>query len=246
MPFASALLLSFGLAAACFLLVGLPVFMPSSTFYGPTISRSSGVQAEKAVALSFDDGPDPRYTRGILDYLDSESIKAIFFVVGKSAKEHPDLIREIIERGHIIGNHSYSHSHLFHFSSKAKFLDELRAFDQVIGSMCNVRCRFYRPPQGFRTPLLADLLKREKLLNIAWSNRGFDTTRTNPQAIFASLKKNLRPGSIILMHDGAGFGGRADRIASLEALGLIVREVKERGYSFQRLDRLIEEAPYFG
>lgn len=242
-PFWSALGLAFGIMGITLLLLSLPVLRPRSNFYGPSLSR--GRKEEDAVALSFDDGPDPRYTPQVLEILEQEKIQAIFFVVGERAARYPELIRAIVSRGHLLGNHSYSHGPGFHFRLKNFYREEITRFDKTIQSIVGLRCRFFRPPQGFRTPLLSDVLKETRLVNIAWTSRGYDTVRKEKDRIFESVAKTLGPGSLILLHDGGGLGGLEDRQATLDVLPRIIHEGRQRGLHFQRLDRFFREAPYF-
>lgn len=228
----------FALLTLAYLLV--PVFHPRSNYYIPTVS--SRPEAGKVVTLTFDDGPDPRFTPAILDILEREEVQATFFVVGSWAARYPEIIRDIVRRGHILGNHSLRHDLAFHFGRTKNLERDFDAFDRILAEIAGVRCAFFRAPQGFRTPILADVLAARKLRCIAWNARGLDGIRTNAERILAALRPQLRPGSIILLHDGGA--ERLDRSATLEVLPRLVREIRERGLAFERLDKFLGVAAY--
>ncbi|MBC7659145.1 MAG: polysaccharide deacetylase family protein [Chitinophagaceae bacterium] len=220
-----------------------PVFRPRSNFYIPTLS--SAPNQPGLVAFTFDDGPDPRYTPQILDFLDREGISATFFVVGARVAEHPELVRDMIARGHIVGNHSYRHGFDFHFSLSSALHRDLDAFDDVMDEVIGKKCRLFRSPQGFRTPLLADVLRARKLVCVGWSARGFDTVRSDANAIVSSLIKKVASGGIMLLHDGGGLGGSEAREPTLKALPKLVASLRDRGLAFERLDKLLGTEAYF-
>ncbi len=231
------LFLSVAIFFLVFLMLSLPVFHPRSSFYVPTLSAGPG--GSDQIALSFDDGPDPRYTPKILDFLASEGIAAIFFVVGKRVQAHPDLAARILREGHALGGHSLSHGIHYHFSLPRALHRDFEAFDRILAEAVGIRCRLFRSPQGFRTPLLADVIRARKLICIGWSRRGLDSVRTDPKKILKSLLKNLSGGSVLVLHDGAGLGSREDREATLMTLPRLVSEIKARGLRFERLDAML-------
>lgn len=242
LPVLPALLVSGALFSLTLIVLTIPVLHPRSNFYVPTFS--AGEASSGLVALTFDDGPDPRYTPQILDSLEREGIRAAFFLVGSRVEAYPELVREIVARGHVVGNHSYQHGLDFHFSLPKAFHEDLDAFDRAMEEVIGKRCLMFRSPQGFRTPILADVLKARRLACIGWQTRGFDSMRTDPNSILRSIVKNLSGGSILVLHDGAGLGGGSERKATLEALPRIIEEVKARGLAFERLDKLLGIQPY--
>ncbi|MBC7531486.1 MAG: polysaccharide deacetylase family protein [Oligoflexus sp.] len=241
-PVYPALLADFVILTVSFIALTIPVLHPRSNFYIPTFS--SGQNASGRVALTFDDGPDPRYTPQILDYLDREGIRAAFFVVGSRVAQYPDLVREIVARGHVVGNHSYHHGFNFHFSLRKAFHRDLDAFDLVMHKAIGRHCRLFRAPQGIRTPLLADVLRDRKLDCIGWQARGFDSVRKSSDRILQSIIHDLASGSIVLLHDGGGLGGSEERAATLKTLPLLIEAIRARGLAFERLDKLLGVEAY--
>jgi peptidoglycan/xylan/chitin deacetylase (PgdA/CDA1 family) len=243
-PASIALPLSLALGFGVVCALTIPVLNPQSNFYVPTVSSADDRTLSKQVALTFDDGPDPRFTMKILDQLAAEDIRAAFFVVGTRAERYPELIQAIVDRGHILGNHSHRHGMKFHFSGHRHLHRELDAFDSVIRSITGFRCQLFRAPQGFRTPILADVLRQRKLHCVAWSARGYDAVEKNPRKILQTIEADLEGGGIVLLHDGGGLGGSQDRSGTLEALPLLICAVRARGLTFERLDRLIGVEAY--
>ena len=241
-PTAVALPLSVGIVCVLILALTLPVFDPRSNFYIPTLAVAP--ERSSAIALTFDDGPDPRFTLEILDYLEREAILAAFFIVGSRARKYPEIVREIIRRGHIVAGHSYRHDNCYHFATPTRLHRDFAEFDQVVGEILGLKCCLYRAPQGFRTPILSDVLRARNLICVGWSARGFDSIRTSGQKIFRSLSKNLSGGNILLLHDGGGLGGREGREATVEALPLLVAAARAKGLRFERLDTLLGVEAY--
>lgn len=170
-----------------------------------------------AVALTFDDGPDPLYTPRVLDVLKKHGAKATFFVLGRQAELYPRVVQQILDSGCEVANHTYSHPPLYLLPLRER-VDEIRKCQSVIGSRGKM---YFRPPFGhasFGTPFWASLLG---YATVCWSADGRDWETNNPDTILELLETNVRPGSIILMHDRMEFAMDAEllsRDAMLEAL----------------------------
>lgn len=172
------------------------------------------------ITLTFDDGPDPQATSQILDILSENGIKAYFFVIGEKAEKHPELLRRIVEEGHHIGNHTYTHSSLFPLSGKPCIEDNIRACDSVIDSALgdgpliveDGRERLFRPPFGVTNPDIGKIVKYTGHKVIGWNVRSFDTSivkdslspaeaREAIDRCVGRIMRKARPGSVILLHD---------------------------------------------
>jgi len=155
----------------------------------------------KRILLTFDDGPHPEYTPQILDILEIYQIKAIFFVIAKNAELYPELLKEISDRGHLIGNHSYSHAASFDvFSTKNMVFDIEKANDTIEG-ICNMRPKYFRPPYGITNPRIHKLIKISGMISVGWSFRSYDTTKRTNGQIIKQMKREISGGEIILFHD---------------------------------------------
>lgn len=173
---------------------------------------------EKIIALTFDDGPHPEFTPAILDLLDKYNAKATFFCIGKNVEMHQQLARTIKDKGHVLGNHSYSHNNLFSLFGKKKVENELTSSNDVILATTGAHCKLFRPPYGVTNPPIASALKSLPLKTVGWSIRSFDTSRA-PEKVIKSVISKIKPGSIILLHDN-----RMQTIQILEAILLYTKQ----------------------
>lgn len=221
------------IALAAFLLMAWGVFDVNSPLWAPTLWRIPGVNA---VALTFDDGPDPEFTTRVLEILARKKVTATFFVVGERARANQDLLREIDRQGHLIGNHSFSHASTINFAFHARLTREISRCNEVIEAAIGKRPQFYRSPHGFKNPAVGDVLTKLGMNCVGWQVRGFDAVRSNASAIANRLVRKAKPGGILLLHDGSGFHGTHDRSATLEALPMIIDGLRARGFAFKRLD----------
>lgn len=199
-----------------------------------------GPEGARGVALTFDDGPSPEHTPKILDMLDEAGAKATFFVIGRKAEAHPEILREIVARGHAVGLHGHAHDRLFSLRS-ARFVErDLRQGLEVIERITGVRPSLFRPPVGHTSPRMARVLDALDLDVIGWSARGLDgLAGAKPERVAARVIRGLRDGAIVLLHDAAE---RDDHTpASLGALPRILAAMSERNLVGVRLDTWLEE-----
>ena len=158
--------------------------------------------ARNEVAMTIDDGPDPVVTPQVLDILERYAVHATFFCVGDKVARYPDLCREIVRRGHALENHSQHHRHTFAFLGYSGFMRELQAAQDTLAAIAGERPMFFRAPAGLRNPLLDPVLHRLGLQLASWSIRGFDTRIGDAERVKSRLLRGLRPGAILLLHDG--------------------------------------------
>jgi len=184
--------------AGFILLCMVAPFFPRFGFYLPIISR--GTSNENAIALTFDDGPDPMSTPLLLELLLKYQIKATFFVTGKKAAEHPKLIEEILIHGHSIGNHSYVHNNLVMFKSCKSITKDIEAAQSVLSSFGIIALAF-RPPVGITGPRLRPALKKSGKFIVNFSCRAFDGGNRWIKGLSKKILKHIRPGDIVLLHD---------------------------------------------
>ncbi|MDP6683529.1 MAG: polysaccharide deacetylase family protein [Desulfobacterales bacterium] len=184
--------------AGFILLCMMAPFFPRFGFYLPIISR--GTSSKNAIALTFDDGPDPMSTPQLLELLLKYQIKATFFVTGKKAAEHPKLIEEILLHGHSIGNHSYVHNNLVMFKSCKSIAKDIEATQNVLGSF-GVMALAFRPPVGITGPRLRPALLKSGKFIVNFSCRAFDGGNRWIKGLSKKILKSIRPGDIVLLHD---------------------------------------------
>jgi len=207
--------------------------IPSSTFFRPVLVR--GPREGKRVSLTFDDGPAVYFTERVLDILREHNVPATFFVCGKNVEEHPDLLRRIVAEGHEVGNHTYSHLYLF-FKSRRRMAEEIDRTQAIIERIAGFRPQIFRPPYGARWfGLIPTLLERGMHL-ILWSAAGYDWKK-NVRGITQAALRGLKPGAIILLHDGRETRSAAeiDRSRTVLALPGIINGARRQGYTFAPL-----------
>jgi len=156
---------------------------------------------EKIVALTFDDGPDKETTQNILSVLKEYEAKASFFCIGKNILGNESLLQKINSEGHLLGNHSSTHSNTFDIKGTKAIIEEINLCNQAIAKVIDKKPLLFRPPYGVSTPPIGRAVKVTNMTSIGWSIRSLDTTKSPGQAL-DRIKKQLHPGAIILLHDG--------------------------------------------
>lgn len=185
---------------------------------------------EKIVALTFDDGPDTIQTPRILQVLKKEQIPACFFCIGKKVKGNEELLREIVAEGHLIGNHSYSHTGFFPLYNFKRMKEDLQTCQSALETVTSQPVTLFRPPFGVTNPTIAQAVRQLGYKTIGWNIRTLDTQYPAPEKILRRIRKRLCPGSVILLHD---------RLKGSDVLlQQVIRLVKKQGYTIVRLDSM--------
>ncbi len=217
---------------AMFLVIGFGVALPQMKFFGPFICE--GDRSKKQVALTFDDGPDARSTPALLDLLREHKVAAAFFCIGKRVMTEPSLTKRILAEGHMLENHSFAHSNTTNFFTVPQLIADLSQAQIIIQAATGHEPKLFRPPVGLSNPNVFRAAKELGLRVIGWSIRSLDTKITEPEKIVARIERGLKPGAIILLHDG---NIPAERLVL--TVKLILIKLREHGYDVVRLDRLI-------
>ena len=207
------------------MLILYPTLRPNSQWWGRVIT--SFATDEREVWLTIDDGPSDD-TESILDLLDSHGARATFFVKGLLAGGAPDVIQEIRRRGHSVGNHSHTHpSGTFWALGPAAIAREIDDSETTLTNL-GVITSLFRAPVGMKNPFVHPILASRKKLLIGWTVRAFDGVRFDPATAAASISRRLRPGAIVLLHEGR-IGADGER-SNVELLKILLDELRERGY----------------
>lgn len=232
------LLVAGGAITAYVAIILCGVFFLRLGMFVDVISR--GPAEARGVALTFDDGPSPKSTPRILDLLDEAKAKATFFVIGKKAEKHPELVREILKRGHAVAMHSYAHHRLFSMKSARYVREDLKKAMAVLEEITGERPVLFRPPIGHTNPTIARVVKELGLEVIGWSVRALDgVAAADPKKVAARVKRGLEDGAIVLMHDAAE---REDRTpASVDALPAILAAMQAKNLDGVRVDAWLED-----
>ncbi|SDE87599.1 polysaccharide deacetylase family sporulation protein PdaB [Fontibacillus panacisegetis] len=195
----------------------------------------------KQIALTFDDVPDPRFTPKVLEILRKQGVKATFFVVGSRAQKHPDLLRQIHQNGHLIGNHSYSHPQFKNRSVK-QFQNEIQRTEKIIQRTIGYRPKLIRPPYGEINEGQVKWAKLNGYKIINWNVDSLDWKGLGKEKVKANILNAVGPGSIVLQHAGGGVGSNLS--GSIDALPDVIQSLRAKGYHFVTLDELLHTKKY--
>ncbi|PWV50705.1 polysaccharide deacetylase family protein [Chitinophaga sp. S165] len=205
-----------------------------SNFYIPALCAAR--TNEKVIAITFDDGPLLKHTPEILDILQQERVPAAFFCIGNRIEGNETLLRRIDTEGHVIGNHSFSHHFWFDMFGSGKMLAELKQMDDVVESVTTRRPRLFRPPYGVTNPNLAKAIIKGGYLPIGWNIRSLDTVAKDKDQLLERIKKGIKPGAVLLLHDSME--------VTVQALPLLLQHLKKEGYRIERIDKLLNIPAY--
>lgn len=196
------------------------------------VVRWKGDTNGKVVALTFDDGPDPRETPRVLEILRQANVKATFFLIGTHVAANPELAESELNAGHVVGNHTLTHPYLDRENGKQVAL-EIDGGERAIENALRVRTHLLRPPRGDWNPTIYRAARAKGDSVILWTVALEHHDAKTPSAMVARALRLMRSGAIVLMHDGAG------RESTVEALPLLIDGLKARGYRFVTIPELL-------
>ena len=200
-----------------------------------------GPTDQKRIALTFDDGPDPRFTEDVLNVLNQYNVSGTFFLMGSRAIAYPEIVERINNEGHVIGNHTYFHPNLVKEADIPTLEREVIRTENTLNDIIDYRTSLFRPPYGFLYNELVEKLAEMQYLIIGWSVDSLDWEEDSPEVIASNVLDNVHPGAIILMHDGADWDG--DRTNTIAALRQIIPALQKQGYEFVTVPKLLN-VPY--
>lgn len=210
----------------------------ASNFHMPTFCSVPN-HSKKEIAITFDDGiTNPVQSQKVLAILKQYQVPATFFCIGKNIEsaEQRAIIQQMDEEGHIIANHSYSHSNFFDFFSVQRVKEEVEQTDQLIQQIIGKQPLFFRPPYGITTPRIAKAIRQTPHQTIGWSVRSLDTVIKDEQLLFDRVSKRLKNGAVLLFHD------HLEHIPDF--LNLFLEYVLKEGYTVVGVDELLQLKPY--
>lgn len=182
------------------------------------------------VAITFDDGPHPQYTPQVLNLLKKHNAKATFFCIGQNVEQHPNLFKAIIDDGHTVGNHTFSHARSFGFFNEEEVSKELCKTIDLIKSISGLQMKLYRPAFGVTNPSIAKSVKKLNLTSIGWNVRSLDTTPRNESMVLKRITSKISKGDIVLLHDTSEKSVRV-----LERLLLFLEEKKLKSVTVDQI-----------
>ncbi len=156
---------------------------------------------EAVIALTFDDGPNKKFTPKVLQLLSKYNAKATFFLIGNQVEENSEIIKEIINQGHTIGNHTFVHNSNFGFLKTEEVISDLEKTNSIVENLFQLKLNLFRPAFGVTNPRIAKAVKALNLQTIGWSVRSLDTTKDSEEKVLNRITKNLKSGDVVLLHD---------------------------------------------
>jgi peptidoglycan/xylan/chitin deacetylase (PgdA/CDA1 family) len=199
------------------------------------LQSSSG---EKKVALTFDDGPDDKFTPQVLNVLKKYNVRATFFILGSRAEKYPYLVKRMVNEGHVIGNHSYNHAYLPKLSYD-KFQFQVKKTDDIIARLTGYSPKFLRPPYGEISESQLQWTASRHMLVVNWNVDSQDWRQINAQQVIMNVMKDVKPGSVILQHSGGGEG--QDLSGTVQALPVIIEQIRAKGITLVTLPDLLKQ-----
>ena len=239
-PLAAGIYGAVGIAGATGLGVGGFAYAsrwPTSQIFGRTLTAP---RRPRELAITFDDGPNPAWTPRLLDLLAEHKVRATFFMLGKYAKAERELARRVVESGHLVGNHTWSHPDLSRLPA-ANVLDELTRTNDLLGSIMGEPVRFFRPPFGARRPYVLKLARQLGLTPVTWNAMTSDWSEGSADRIATHLMRKIDRNQSrghatnIVLHDGGHLGLGADRGPSIAATAQLL-ERYEATHKFVTID----------
>jgi peptidoglycan/xylan/chitin deacetylase (PgdA/CDA1 family) len=211
---------------------------PTGQWYGRTFIGLA--RGSKQMALTYDDGPNDPHTFRLLEVLARHDVRATFFLIGRYVQQRPDVGREIVRAGHVIGNHTFSHPLLI-FKSVAEVRRELIDCRSAIQDAIGEHSNLFRPPFGGRRPAVLRVVRELGLVPVMWNVTGYDWNAPPAAAIEGKVSRQVRGGDVILLHDGGHKQMGADRSQTVLATDHLISRYKSEGYKFTTIREMLEE-----
>jgi peptidoglycan/xylan/chitin deacetylase (PgdA/CDA1 family) len=223
--------------AAALATAGYQSMAPTGQWYGRTFTGLP--RGSRQLALTYDDGPNDPHTFRLLEVLTKHQVYATFFLIGNYVKQRPDLARELVKAGHVVGNHTFTHP-LLTFKRADEVRQELStcrsALEDAIGQPSNL----FRPPFGGRRPGVLRTVRDLGLTPIMWNVTGYDWDTPPSAVIEQKVSRQIRGGDVILLHDGGHKEMGADRSQTVLATDHLIAKYKAEGYEFNTIPQMME------
>jgi len=229
-------MLGLALTAAAAAAAGYQSMAPTGQWYGRTFTGLG--RGSKRLALTYDDGPNDPHTLRLLEVLAKHNIHASFFLIGRYVSQRPDIVRELIRSGHAIGNHTFTHPLLI-FKTSRQIETELMDCQRALGDAVGVQATFWRPPFGGRRPEVLRVARKLGLEPVMWNITGYDWNAPPAEQIEQKVRKQVRGGDVILLHDGGHLRFGADRAQTVIATDRLIARYKSEGYEFMTIPEMM-------
>ena len=228
-----------GTAAAAAVAAGYQSMAPTAQWYGRTFTGLA--RGTKQLALTYDDGPNDPHTLHLLEVLAKHGVQATFFMIGRYVRQRPEIARELVQAGHIVGNHTFTHP-LLTFKSDAEIRKELSDCRTALQDAIDEHSNLFRPPFGGRRPAVLRIARELGLQPIMWNVTGYDWTAPPATVIEQKVSKQIRGGNVILLHDGGHKQMGADRAQTVKATESLITRYKSEGFEFVTIPQMTRKA----
>jgi peptidoglycan/xylan/chitin deacetylase (PgdA/CDA1 family) len=216
-----------GVAAAA--AAGYQSMAPTGQWFGRTFTGLPN--GSKQLALTYDDGPNDPHTLKLLEVLARHEVRATFFMIGRYVRQRPDIVREVAQAGHVIGNHTFTHPLLI-FTSDQRTRTELADCRTALADTIGEHSNLFRPPFGGRRPATLKIAAELGLKTIMWNVTGYDWNAPPAAEVERKVGRRLRGGDVILLHDGGHKAMGADRSQTVVATDSLIRRCRDQGFEF--------------
>ncbi len=226
-------------AAAVASAMGYQSMAPTGQWFGRTFTGLG--RGSKQLALTYDDGPNDPHTLRLLEVLARYNVHATFFVMGRYVEQRPDIVRETVNAGHVIGNHTFSHP-LLSFKSAHELREQFARCERALMDAVGEHSNLFRPPFGGRRPAVLRTARQMGLEPIMWNVTGYDWNAPSVEHIERKVTRQVHGGDVILLHDGGHLHFGADRSYTVAATGRLISRYLAEGYEFVTVPEMMLKA----
>jgi peptidoglycan-N-acetylglucosamine deacetylase len=234
-----ALALTGAVSIAAAATAGYQSMAPTGQWFGKTFTGIPHISRQ--LALTYDDGPNDPHTLRLLEVLAKHSVQATFFLIGQYVQQRPDLAREIVQAGHIVGNHTFTHP-LLTFKSESEIKRQISQCRSALNEAIGEHSNLFRPPFGGRRPAVLRIARELDLQPVMWNVTGYDWNAPPAALIERKVAKQIRGGDVILLHDGGHKQLGADRSQTVIATDRLLTRYKSEGYKFVTIPQMMAES----
>jgi peptidoglycan/xylan/chitin deacetylase (PgdA/CDA1 family) len=218
---------------------GYQSMAPTGQWYGRTFTGLA--RGSRQIALTYDDGPNDPHTLRLLEVLATHGTQATFFLIGRYARQRPDIVREIAQAGHVVGNHTFTHPLLI-FKSEAEIGQQLSECRATLQDAVGQHSNLFRPPFGGRRPAVLRVARELGLEPVMWNVTGYDWNAPPAVVIERKVARQIRGGDVILLHDGGHKHMGADRSQTVIATDRMITRYKAEGYRLLTIPQMMAES----
>ena len=224
------------ISTAAAVAAGYQSIAPTGQWYGRTFTGLP--RSSRQIALTYDDGPNDPHTLRLLEVLARQDVQATLFLIGRPVQQHQEIAREIVQAGHAVGNHTFTHP-LLTFKSESEIRQQLSECRAALQDAIGEHSNLFRPPFGGRRPAVLRVARELGMQPVMWNVTGYDWKAPPADVIERKVAKQIRGGDVILLHDGGHKEMGADRSQTVMATDRLIVRYKSEGYEFVTIPRMI-------